>query len=642
MSHPAEPNRTWARAIVGELVRSGAALACVSPGARSSPLALALAELAARGEIEAWVHFDERCAAFMGLGFARASGRPALLICTSGSAGAHYLPALMEAHHSRVPLVALTADRPPELIDCGAWQATDQTRLFDGFVRWSRMLGMPSTDPARLRYARTSACRAVLEASGGISDLPGRGPGPGPVHLNVPFREPLVAWSLDEDPDPGAGGTAGTARAGRPDGAPWVRARTGAEPSWRARDHALDALAERIAGEPRGLFLAGLSEPDPALPRALVRLAAAAGYPILAEPTSGVRYAPEVDGSVIAGYDALLRDRTCSDALGPPRLVVRFGSTFTWRHVAEYIADASGALSVTVDPYAGWDDPTHTTAWRIAAAPVAFCEALADRLEDLADGAGWRGEADRAAWAARWRAASGAAAAVREESLAAWREAPQVDGRAATAAWVCEAVLDSLPEGALLWAANSMAVRDLDTFTGPRSKAVFALASRGLAGVDGTLSTAVGAAAGWRSRTGRPAALVTGDLAFAHDLNGLAVAADERPDLLIVVLNDRGGGIFEHLPLADGRRAAFERFFAVPPGIALDKACQAYGVPHARAADPRALGAAARLALEAGGLHVVEVPVDRAANTAAHRAYWAAAAEAAASALESPAVGEGR
>ncbi len=613
-----ELNLAWARALFDELVRAGARHACVSPGSRSSPLALAVAERAA---LSTSVHIDERSAGFFALGHARATAAPSLLVCTSGTAGANYYPAVIEAHHSRVPLVVLTADRPPELRDTGAWQTIDQARLFGGFARWFVDVAPPADDPHLWRYLRSIAARAVAVA---------RADPAGPVHLNLAFREPLVPIPPTTAVFPeGVGGRSsekGWPSEDYPSGVPWVSLPS-TEATLGFED--LGGLAVRIADEPRGLILAGPIDPSPGYARAVAKLAAASGYPILAEPLGGLRYGPHDKTQVITGHAAFLRVPAWAE-VHAPRLVLRFGASHTWKHVAEYLDRHPAAVQVVIDPGRTWDDPTRRAALWIQAKAATVADGLAGLLQLGGIGPGTEPRhADRAkaaqAWAADWRAAD---ATVR--SLA---QAYATEGDADTVAWVYPLLVDALPDGGLLYAANSMAVRDLDTFSGTSDKAIRAIANRGTAGIDGTISSALGAA--WGS--GAPTVLVTGDLAFLHDLNGLGAAVAGSPaarsaglDLTIVVLNDDGGGIFAHLPIAEHDAPTFERYFRTPTGADLAAACATYGVPHLRATSPAelmvALGAGPESSGPRSGVHVIEVPIDLTANTALHRRFWSAVA----------------
>lgn len=614
---PAELNLAWARALVDALLRGGVRHTCVSPGSRSSPLALAIAE---RPELSTSIHIDERSGAFFGLGYARSTGSPALLVCTSGTAGANYYPAVIESSHSRVPLIVLTADRPPELRETGAWQTIDQARLFGGFARWFVDVPPPADEPFMWRTLRSIAARAVAVA---------QGPPAGPVHLNLPFREPLVPETLGDFMPSSA-----------------IQSSIEVSPTPIAADPAvIEALAARIAAEPRGLILAGPIDPPAGYAEALTRLAAACGYPILAEPIGGLRYGPHPKTLILTGHAALMRTPGWMDA-HPPRLVLRFGASLTWKHVAEFLSRNPDTVQVVIDPGHTWDDPTRRAALWVHADPVAMADGLALRLQDLGGGSdvgsgpdvgsdpGVGADPDVGArhqvralaaeeWAARWRAAD---TAVRDLTRAC------IDSAGAdTVAWVYPLLLAHLPDDALLYAANSMAVRDLDTFTGPAEQRIRAIANRGAAGIDGTISSALGAAFG----SGKPALLVTGDLAFLHDLNGLGAVIGASPaaradgvDLTIVVLNDDGGGIFAHLPIASHATATFERFFRTPTGADLAAACATWGVLHTRVHDPTELAAALGEMGSRPGVRVIEVPIDLDANTAMHRRLWASVAEA--------------
>jgi len=578
-------NAAWAEAFVDELVRAGVRHVCISPGSRSTPLTLAVA---ARPELGTSVHIDERSAGFFALGYGRVTGMPAALVCTSGTAAANYLPAVVEASMGRVPLIVLTADRPPELRDTGAWQAIDQFKLYGGYVRWFAEVATPSGDAFLLRTVRSLGARAVAVATGRPA---------GPVHLNFPFREPLA-------PEPG---TAPPAAGGRADGAPIVRVPRAAALLPEAE---LDALAARIAAEPRGLILAGPVDPPPGYAAAIARLAAAGRYPILAEPAGALRFGPHDRAGVVVGYDAILRDERWAGGLAPG-LVVRFGASLTWKVVAEYLARHPDAAQVVVDPEATWDDPGRLGGDRLAVDAVPLCHALTDRLEAGEGGETPAGEA----WRAAWRRAS----RVAEREIARLVEAPV----AGTVGWVYPAALGALPDGALVVAANSMAVRDLDSFAPPTERALRVVANRGAAGIDGTISTALGAA----HAAGGPAVLFAGDLAFLHDAGGLGAAVSPAPDLTVVVLNDGGGGIFAYLPVAAIGGKVFERYFRTPPGADLAALCAGYGVGHARAADPERLVAALRASVGRPGTSVIEVPIDLEANTSFHRRWWADVAE---------------
>jgi 2-succinyl-5-enolpyruvyl-6-hydroxy-3-cyclohexene-1-carboxylate synthase len=574
MNHAADTRETgaanlaFARTLIDELHAAGVVNVVLCPGSRSTPLALAVAE---QPGLSHSVHIDERSAAFHGLGFAKATGRPVAIVCTSGTAGANFLPAVAEACHARVPLVVLTADRPPELRAWGAAQTMEQRSLYAGFTRWSEEAPCPS-EGVPLGYARALARRAVLEATG---------PAPGPVHLNLPFREPLVPATIEP--------------LLRPAGA----ARNAATPLAQARRDESGAIARELRGIARGVLLFGPDHWDASLAAAAEALATSLGWPVLADPASGLRADPALQRSLIHGADVLLRDADTAAALSPD-LIVRFGSLPTSKAIAAWMARHEATDLWLVDPAAGFRDPQHRASRVLRLEARQFCE-LARPDAD-------RTSVDGQAWIGRWRHADRVARAALGDALAA-------DQRFLTP-HLAQALWATLPGDAVLYAANSMAIRELDAFAGPRRDAVRVLANRGVNGIDGQVSAALGAAAGLR----RPTVLWCGDLALLHDLSGLLSGRLHDTELTIVVSNDDGGGIFEYLPVAQAvPRSVFEPMFAVPHGLDLCELARGLGWQAVRAESSGRFRQALAAALP-GGRHVIEVPVDRAANTAFHGA----------------------
>lgn len=573
MNHPNDTrdvgsaNLAFARALVDELYAAGIVTAVVCPGSRSTPLALAVAQ---HGELSHSVHLDERSAAFHALGYAKATGRPVALVCTSGTAGANFLPAVAEASHARVPLVVLTADRPPELRAWGAAQTMEQRTLYAGFTRWSEEAPCPSEGVAAA-YPRALARRAVCEATG---------PAPGPVHLNLPFREPLVPATCATAVQP--------ARA--------TNASTTATPPPVAGDVARSALAD-LRGFARGVLVFGPDDGEPAPAAAVQHLAAVLGWPVIADPAAGLRAGTALDGTLIHGADLLLRDADTADELQPDA-IVRFGGLPTSQGVNLWMARHAGAEVWLVDPAAGFRDPQHRAARLVRASPGQFCE--------LASGGAGQPSTGAKAWLAQWLQADRRARDAVAAALAS--EARFLSPHLAQALW------SQLPEGAVFYVANSMAIREVDAFAGPRAGALRVLANRGVNGIDGQVSAALGAAAG----SGRPTVLWCGDLTLLHDVAGLLAGRLHDTDLTVVVSNDDGGGIFEYLPVARAvPRSLFEPLFAVPHGLDLSELARGLGWDAVRATSATSFAPALARALR-GGRHVIEVPFDRSANTAFH------------------------
>jgi 2-succinyl-5-enolpyruvyl-6-hydroxy-3-cyclohexene-1-carboxylate synthase len=512
-SRAVEPiNRTYApvQAFVDELIRCGLSHAVTCPGSRDAPLVLTLA---GRSEIRAVSVLDERSAGFLALGMAKASGRPVAIACTSGTAAANLHPAVVEAREARVPLIVLTADRPPELRDVGAGQAIDQLKLYGDAVKWFVEVGTHDPGRATAIHHRALACRAYATAAGGR---------PGPVHLNFPLREPLAPMPEQLD---------AADWAGRPDGRPWTELRRHTE-----APHADDVqeLAERIAAEPRGAIVCGATSEEIAEPA--VRLAAAAGWPLLADATSGVRCGPHDRSHVIAHYDVLLR----AEPVAPGRtagLILRVGDTPTSKPLRAWLADSP---QVVLDPQAAWHEPTRQAELLLEAAAAPTLDALAAAVE-------MRDPDHDADWLARWRAA---------DALVP----PLLDGGPPEGQALADLERD-LPDGALVWVSSSMPVRDVESYFPQSPKRLRFLANRGANGIDGVVSSAAGAALA----SGSPTWLVTGELALLHDIGGLFAARRAGADLRVVCFNNGGGGIFDFLPLADhADPEAYEEHIATP------------------------------------------------------------------------------
>ncbi len=572
-------NTALASAFVEELERGGLRQAVVSPGSRSTPLAVALWR--APG-IEVTVILDERSAGFFALGAAQASGDPVALLCTSGTAAANYHPAVCEADESALPLLVLSADRPPELRGIGAGQTIDQVKLFGESVRWFCEVGTHEADDEGLLHLRSVACRALAAARGETR--------PGPVHLNLPWREPLAPVAVE-------GAVAATdplALQGR-DGRPLTAVtRIDLEPSLFVLDEVAGHIGDAIAG----VIVAG-RQLDPELREPLAHLARAAGFPILAEPTSQLRCGPHDRSHVVTTYDQLLRDQRFARSVVPD-LVLRFGEMPTSKPLRAWLAD-SGADQIVVDPYGGWNEPSRRAAAILRADPTELAAGWATRLEKQERGAptAWL-EAERAAREAL-DAELGAAGEITEPAL------HLALGRAHR-------------DGDLVYTASSMPIRDQEGFLAGASADVHFLSNRGANGIDGLISSGIGAA----HASGRPTTIVSGDLGLLHDLGGLAALREVSTPVRIVVIDNDGGGIFHFLPQEQALGTAeFEAILGTPRGVDVAMAAALFDLPHRR------LGSLAELpeAL-AAGTGLIEVRTDRRTNVAAHRRLSAAVATA--------------
>ena len=566
---PARPDtHLLLRAFADELARCGMREACTSPGSRSSPLVLALVR---EPRLRCFSHIDERCAGFFAVGAAKLSGRPVAITCTSGTAAANLAPAVVEAFQARVPLVVLTADRPPELREVGAGQTIDQIDLYGTAAKWFFEVGTHDATPQSMRWMRSLACRAFWTA------LDGR---PGPVHLNFALREPLLPPDeLGPDPQPGRSG-----------GRPWALRLTPGDDA-AAAGRAL-AVVARDAHRP--IVVAGRAEPGlGALAGACERL----GWPLFADPLSGAR----AGGAAIAHYDALLRSDDVRAARRPD-LVVRCADLPTSKPLRAWLDElGEDVAQLSFDPHGAWQDPGASLHVVLAAGAAATMAAAATQTP-TAD----------PAWLGGWRDADAAAAAAIDGVLA---------GDALSEPLVARTLVADLPGDATLFVASSMPVRDVESFAAVRDDAPRVLCNRGANGIDGTISSAFGAAA----VADGPVVLLIGDVALAHDVGGLLAARRLGLALTIVLLDNDGGGIFEFLPIA-GARDAFEEHVATPHGLDFAHAAALYGCAYAEAGDRAGLRDALAVALAGDGTTIIRVASDRGENVALHRALQAAVA----------------
>jgi len=554
--------QSFAATFVDELAAQGVEFACVSPGSRSAPIAMALQR---HPRIKVLIHIDERCGSFFAVGLGKASGKPAVALSTSGTAAAEFHPAVVEASYSGTPLIVLTADRPPELLDAGANQAIDQQHLFGTAVRWFFDPGVPTEIPNAARLWRRLAARAVAEAA------------TGPVHLNLPFREPLV-------PPPGHIPTA--------EPAPSQAVTTGRLLPNQAQ---VASLASALQRAQRPLVVAGEMRDGERLAPALNRL----GLPVLAEPTSQLRR-PET-GAAVESYEALLR-AGWSLQHGPD-LVLRLGATPTSRVLNRWLA-AAAAPTFLVDPDRLWRDQDHVATNVLECEPQPLLEALPT--------------VDRSAWRERWVSSGKRASAAIAATLVT---TPVHEGH------VVKALSSRLPDPGQVFIGSSMPIRAADSFWPlTRSQHRF-YGNRGASGIDGLVSSGLGVAT---ARNPSPTVLLLGDLSLYHDMNGLWALQRHGIKATLVVCDNNGGGVFNFLPLAE-HRDVFEEIFATPLGLDLSQVARLYGLVYSPVSDRSGLEPAIADAIAAPTPTMVVVRFKREDSVNGHRLCW----EAAASALKS-------
>ncbi|MCP4641419.1 MAG: 2-succinyl-5-enolpyruvyl-6-hydroxy-3-cyclohexene-1-carboxylic-acid synthase [bacterium] len=579
--HAPNINRLWAGLIVDELVRNGVTLACVSPGSRSTPLTVAVAE---DPRMDVVVHFDERGAAYHALGYARATGMPAALVCTSGTAATNYLPAVAEAANAGLPLILLTADRPPELRDTGANQTIDQTNLYGTCARWYHEFPCPATEvdaSVVLTAVDQAVSRACQESAG-------------PVHLNCPFREPL-------DPEP-SGDDFTTYL--EPVNA-WV---DGSDPftpkastTLMPGDDELDHVRGIVESAKQGLLVVGQltsqAETDAAM-----SLADALGWPVFPDVASGLRLGVRQD-RVWTYYDQLLLSESFR-AVYRPDVVLQIGGPVTSKRLEQHLVTCSPPHRVRVAPHAYRQDPSGSITLRLRASALAFCL--------------WLNEAVETPAAEDWLAHAVGVVDVDRliEGFLGTHERLTEPG-------IARLVSAIMPTDHALMLGNSMPVRDMDMYASPKGPRVRVAANRGASGIDGLIATAAGFAHGQCA----PVTAVIGDLSALHDLNSLALLAGSRAPVTLVVINNDGGGIFHFLPIAK-HAEVFEPYFATPHGLDFKHAAAMFDLPYERPDSTDELAAVYLEAARSGRPSVIEVVTNRADNLHAHHQLQRAVADA--------------
>lgn len=539
------PNVLWAKMFVNELALCGLRAVCIAPGSRSTPLTLAFD---AHPDIEVYGHLDERSAAFFALGLAMATERPVAMVCTSGTAAANFYPAIIEAHYSHVPLLVLTADRPPELRESGANQTIDQVKMFGDHVLWSVDVALPDADapPVVLRYLRTLAARAYATAAGLTK---------GAVHLNFPFRAPLEpgnATELPSFPDSPKSHSAARILRGR------------LHPS----SEQLHELTQVISGHKRGLIICGPGDQAEAeFAAAITQLSRQAGYPILADPLSGLRFGPHVSDSTVSGaYNFYLAGQGKLPV--NPELIMRFGAVPTSKPLNTYLDTlAEPPLQIHIRANGRWADDTHRVSTFLQADPVITCLSLCEELGV--------DDAPRA-WMDSMMALE----------TACWQMLDQNEDHAFFDGTAVAEVLAWLLPNTRLFTGNSLPVRHVDLFGRPTTRPIYAYGNRGASGIDGNVSTALGMAA---ADPDTPLVAILGDITLYHDLNGLlALKQLGGRNVTIILLNNNGGGIFHRLPIA-AFDPPFTNRFLTPHDLDFAPAAEMYGLHYHLVTDRPAL-----------------------------------------------------
>lgn len=567
MTHIESLTRYYAH-FIDELTHQGVHDIVISPGSRSTPLAMLAVE---NKHVREWILVDERSASYFALGLAKQTNRPVALICTSGTAAANYYPAVIEASHGRVPLIVLTADRPHELRDVGAPQAMNQLNLYGDFVKQFYEMSLPEATDAMLNYVRNRAQRAVLYAMEG---------NPGPVQLNFPIREPLT-------PDltlPNLFNETAEIRQNKP------------EIGKRLIDSsAIDSFTKVLQSKKRPVIVCG-PQTDKNLSEAIVNLSERLDIPIIADPLSQIRSTKINQTRVIDSSDAFLKSKTIRENLAPD-MIIRFGSMPISKSYLFYITENKDASHYVIDSTSDVREPTNQQVNYLITDGELFIDAVLKKEIEI----------NVAAWTNKW---------IRYNDLARKELRKENHGRL-TESGAIQTVLKNIPNQSELFIANSMPVRDLDTFYEVDEKNVYIYGNRGVSGIDGVVSTALGIAAASK----KSVTLVIGDLSFYHDLNGLLAAKHYKIDITILLINNDGGGIFSFLPQAEEGQH-FEKLFGTPLGIDFSHSVLMYGGSYLLIKETEDLSAALTKSYLTPGLKVIEIQTNREENVKWHQDLW--------------------
>jgi 2-succinyl-5-enolpyruvyl-6-hydroxy-3-cyclohexene-1-carboxylate synthase len=567
MNHQ-ESLTAYLAAFVVELVQTGIKDVVVSPGSRSTPMAMVMAE---HPELNIHIHVDERSAAFFALGIAKATNKPVAILCTSGTAAANYFPAIIEARYSRVPLLVLTADRPHELREVGAPQAINQIHLYGQHVKWFADMALPENSNELIRYARTVGARAAAIASQAPA---------GPVHLNFPFREPLIP-KLDEEI---------FELKERPMG--YVQVRNG---ELTIRQDEFREISQKLKGYKKGIIVCG-NIADNRFAQAVTELSAALKFPVLADPLSQLRSGLHSLENIVEAYDTFLRNEDAKEYLKPD-VILRFGAMPVSKALTIFLKENHQAEQFVIDGAGGWRDPATLSTEMIFCNETIFCEQLSGLTETK----------ESTEFLEKWQEIND----LTKANMALIKDSQMLsEGR------LFYQIAEMLPEEATLFVGNSMPIRDLDSFFLNNHKSINVMANRGANGIDGTVSTALGAAL-----YSQPLYLVLGDLTFFHDLNGMIAAKLYGIDIRIIVVNNNGGGIFSFLPQSQHPKN-FELLFGTPLNLEFEHAVRMFNGNYTKVKDWDHFRELMKQSSDVKGLNVYEVVTNRDSNLTQHRDFW--------------------
>ncbi len=575
-------NIFWTETFVKELISSGVKYACISPGSRNTPLTLAFAS---SKKIKSFVHIDERSCAFFALGLAKVTETPVAIVCTSGTATAELYPAIIEAYQQRVPLIVCTADRPPELLDVGANQTINQNNLYKNHIRWFVDVGLPEPITRRIKHIKVLARRAVYESTVRAK---------GPVHLNFPFRKPFEPDASTDEIEKSLIDLADS---------------TITEKKYFFKEEERDVFSEKwfqgifneLSKSKRGLIIAGPENYNPSFHNNCALLSEKLGFPVIADGASQLRFGLHSKTNIISNFEGFLRSKYFADKYKPD-IILHFGRTITSKALDEYLESCS-AKRYMINEYGDWFDPSNKAAASFAFKPYLFCQKMTEyltRKNFITKENGWFNLFKNA------------------DAISGKIKCEVIDKALfPNESRIINEIINLIPDNSRIMISNSMPIRDFDYFASITQKRISIFNNRGASGIDGITSTALGIAA----TDSTPTILLTGDLAFYHDLNGLLAANKYKIPLVTVLINNNGGGIFEVLPIAKYGKV-FKEYFIAPHNLNFQPFVKAYGGKYKLIESWSEFRSTFKRALTSKQFHVLEIKTDAAKSLTLRRKYW--------------------
>jgi 2-succinyl-5-enolpyruvyl-6-hydroxy-3-cyclohexene-1-carboxylate synthase len=580
-------NILWTEAFSKELSEIGVKYACISPGSRNTPLTLAFAN---NKKIKSYVHIDERSCAFFALGMAKASGTPVVIVCTSGTAAAELYPAIIEAYQQRVPLIVCTADRPPELLDCGANQTINQDNLYKNHIRWFFDVGLPEPITRRIKHIKAVAGRAVFE-----SCIRSRGP----VHLNFPFRKPFEPESYTDEISDDLKKLADTVLTDKQEFFKQEEKNILTE-KW------FPEIFSHIKKKRKGLIIAGPENYNPLFAEACQKLSVKLGYPVMADGASQLRFGGHDKQNIISNFEGFLRSKHFADKYKPD-IILHFGRTITSKALDEYL-EKCNAVRFMINEYGDWFDPSNKAAASFPCRAYLFCQKMLEMAESR------KLPPPDSKWVNKFVKADEIARSIKRKII--HKAKFPAESR------IVEEIMSIIPGNTHLMISNSMPVRDFDYFASKTSTKVTIYNNRGASGIDGITSTALGIAA----VNNQPTVLITGDLAFYYDLNGLLAASKYALPLVVVLINNNGGGIFEVLPVSDYGKI-FKDYFIAPHNLDFSQFVKAYNGAYYAVKSWEHFRKSFKSAIDRKKFAVIEIKTDAVKSLALRKKFWASVDE---------------